>query len=55
MFHMIAASDRDGVMFALSADNYGDAPEGQILLQQLEPIDHPIHLLMDQAYEGQGL
>ena len=45
---MVAASDRDGVAFALSAGNCGDAPEGRALLRQLGPV----HLLMDRAYEG---
>ena len=49
---MVAASDRDGIMFALSAGNCGDAPEGRALLQQLGPVDHSIYLLMDRAYEG---
>ena len=50
--HMVAASDRDGVVFALSAGNCGDAPEGRALLQQLGPVDHSVYLLMDRAYEG---
>jgi hypothetical protein len=49
---MVAASDRDGVMFSLSAGNCGDGPEGRTLLQQLRPADHPVYLLMDRAYEG---
>ena len=49
---MVAASDRDGVIFALSAGNCGDAPEGRALLQQLGPVDRSIYLLMDRAYEG---
>ena len=49
---MVAASDRDGVSFSLSAGNRGDAPEGQTLLQSLGPVDHPVYLLMDRAYEG---
>ena len=49
---MVAASDRDGVAFALSAGNCGDAPEGRALLRQLGPVDPPVHLLMDRAYEG---
>ncbi len=49
---MVAASDRDGVMFSLSAGNCGDAPEGRALLRQLGPVNHPVHLLMDRAYEG---
>ena len=49
--HMVAASDRDGVIFALSAGNRGDAPEGRALLRRLGSVDHPVHLLMDRAYE----
>jgi len=49
---MVAASDRDGVIFSLSAGNCGDAPEGRGLLRQFGPVDHPVHLLMDRAYEG---
>ena len=49
---MVAASDRDGVMFALSAGNCGDAPEGRALLRQLGPVDRSVYLLMDRAYEG---
>ena len=50
--HMVAASDRDGVIFSLSAGNCGDGPEGRSLLRQLGPTDHPVYLLMDRAYEG---
>ena len=50
--HMVAASDRDGVMFALSAGNCGDASEGRALLRQLGPVDRSVYLLMDRAYEG---
>ena len=50
--HMVTASDRDGVIFSLSAGNRGDGPEGRTLLQQLGPADHPVYLLMDRAYEG---
>lgn len=49
---MVATSDRDGVVFALSAGNCGDAPEGRALLRQLGPVDHPVYLLMDRAYGG---
>ena len=49
---MVAASDRDGVIFSLSAGNCGDGPEGRALLRQLGPADHSIYLLMDRAYEG---
>lgn len=27
-------------------------PEGRALLRQLGPVDHPVYLLMDWAYEG---
>ena len=50
--HMVAASDRDGVIFSLSAGICGDGPEGRALLQQLGPTGHPVYLLMDRAYEG---
>ena len=49
---MVAASDRDGVIFSLSAGNCGDGPEDRALLRQLGPADHPAYLLMDRAYEG---
>ena len=49
---MVAASDRDEVIFSLSAGNCGDAPEGRTLLCKLGSVDHPIHLLVDGAYEG---
>ena len=49
---MVAASDRDGVIFSLSAGNCGDGPEGRALLRQLGATDHPVYLLMDRAYEG---
>ena len=49
---MVAASDRDGVIFSLSAGNCGGGPEGRALLRQLGSTDHPVYLLMDRAYEG---
>jgi len=39
-------------MFSLSTGNCGDAPEGRTLLQKFGPVDHPVHRLMDHAYEG---
>ena len=50
--HMVAASDRDGVILSLSAGNCGDGLEGRTLLQKLGLTDHPVYLLMDWAYEG---
>lgn len=49
---MVAASDRAGMICSLSAGNCGDGPEGCALLRQLGPVDHPVYLLMDRAYEG---
>jgi len=49
---MVAISDRDEVMFSLSAGNCGDAPAGRALLRKLGSVDYPVHLLMDRAYEG---
>ena len=49
---MAAASDRDGVIFSLSAGNCGDGPEGRALLRRLAPAAHPVSLLMDRSYEG---
>ena len=40
------------MIFALSAGNCGDAPEGRALLQQRGTVDRPVYLLMDRAYEG---
>ena len=39
-------------MFALSAGNCSDAPEGRALLRRLGPVNQPVYLLMDRAYEG---
>ena len=50
--HMVAASDRDGVVFALFAGKCGDAPEGRTLLRRLGPVEQSVYLLMDRAYEG---
>lgn len=50
--HMVAASDRDGVIFSLSSGSCGDGPEGRALLRQLGPVGHPVYLLMDRVYEG---
>jgi hypothetical protein len=47
---MIAASGRDREIFLLSAGNCGNALEGCALLQQFDPVGHPVYLLMDRAY-----
>jgi len=50
--HMVAASDRDAVVFDLSSGNCGDGPQGRKLLQKRGKIKKPTILLMDRAYEG---
>ena len=35
--HMVAASDRDGVILSLFVGNCGDGPEGRALLRQRGP------------------
>ena len=40
------------MILSLSAGNCGDAPAGRALLQKREPVDRPVYLLMDRAYEG---
>ena len=49
---MVAASDRNAVIFGLSPGQVGDAPEGRKLLQKLGKARKKIFLLMDRAYEG---
>jgi len=50
--HMVAASDRNAVIFELSAGQAGDAPEGRKLLKKLGRVQKRTFLLMDRAYEG---
>ena len=38
--------------FSLSPGQSGDGPQGRELLLKLGAPDHPTHLLMDRAYEG---
>lgn len=38
--------------FALSPGQAHDAPAGRELLRSLPPLDGPVTLLMDRAYEG---
>ena len=50
--HLVAADARTVVKFALSPGQSGDGPQGRELLLKLGAPDHPTHLLMDRAYEG---
>ena len=49
---MVAADARTAITFALSPGQAGDAPHGRALLKSLGPLNRPLHLLMDRAYEG---
>ena len=49
---MVTASDRSVVAFTLSGGNAHDAPEGELLLEELERLPEQVYLLMDRAYEG---
>jgi transposase len=52
---MVTASDRAAVIFSLSGGNAHDAPEGEILLENMERLDGQVYMLMDRAYEGKGM
>ena len=49
---MVAASDRNAVIFELSPGNAGDAPAGRNLLKKRGKVKKRTFLLMDRAYEG---
>lgn len=49
---MVTASDRSVVAFTLSGGNAHDAPEGELLLDEVERSPEQVYLLMDRAYEG---
>ena len=50
---MVTASDRAVVVFSLSGGNANDAPEGEILIENVERLDAQVYMLMDRAYEGE--
>jgi transposase len=52
---MVTASDRSAVTFSLSGGNAHDAPEGMRLLEGLACADGQAAMLMDRAYEGDGM
>ena len=52
---MVAASDRAAVAFSLSGGNRHDAPEGELLLGRFERLPEQLFILMDRAYEGDGM
>lgn len=49
---MLCANERFAVAFHLSGGQCHDAPEGRFLLENNGPVNTPISLLMDRAYEG---
>ena len=51
---MLCANERVAVSFHLSGGQCHDAPEGRKLLESTGPVNTPISLLMDRAYEGQN-
>jgi len=51
---MLCANERFAVSFHLSGGQCHDAPEGRKLLENTGPVDTPISLLMDRAYEGEN-
>ena len=49
---MVAASDKDAVVFSLSEGQAGDGPQGRKLISSLGSTSREVYLLMDKAYEG---
>ena len=52
---MVTASDRSVVAFSLSGGQAHDAPEGERLLDEIEKLSEQIFIIMDRAYEGDGM
>jgi transposase len=48
---MVAADARTAITFALSPGQASDATEGRELLGGIGPLQAPLHLFMDRAYE----
>ena len=53
--HMVTASDRAVVGFSLSGGQAHDAPEGIVLLEEMQRAQEQKYLLMDRAYEGENV
>ncbi len=49
---MVAADARTAITFSLSPGQSHDAPEGRDLLRTLKPVESPVSMIMDRAYEG---
>lgn len=52
---MVTASDRAVIAFSLSGGNSHDAPEGVLLLDEFVRLSEQKFILMDRAYEGEGV
>ncbi|MFC6839315.1 IS5 family transposase [Xanthomonas theicola] len=50
--HMVAADAQTAITFGLTPGNAHEAPAGRTLLEHLGPVERPIHVLLDRAYEG---
>ena len=53
--HMVAATDRSAVSFALSGGEAHDSPEGTALLDKIIRVPEQKYILMDKAYEGESM
>jgi transposase len=49
---MVAADARTAITFSLSPGQDHDAPAGRELLRTLGPVEVPVYMIMDRAYEG---
>ena len=52
---MVAASDREAIVFSLSSGNAHDLPEGEKLLDKYNRLAEQKYMLMDKAYEGKSM
>jgi len=52
---MVAANAQTALAFKLSPGNAHDDPQGQLLLGSIGKQESPKALLMDKAYEGNGM
>ena len=53
--HMVTATDRSAVSFALSGGEAHDSPEGTALLDKIIRVPEQKYILMDKAYEGESM
>ena len=53
--HMVTATDRSAVSFALSGGEAHDSPEGLALLDKIIRVPEQKYILIDKAYEGENI